>query len=416
MSTSLTAIADQVKFNIILDSHVLDNAAKAEEIARTFVCPSFFSSLSPCTDRRTMQRTRSQVQPFPTPEMLAYAALATIGDDVYYDSSTRALESHMAQLTGKEAGLFMPSGTASNQIALRTHLKQPPYSILCDHRAHIHKYEAGGSAFHSGAAVLPIIPSNGHHLTLADVEPNAILGAPTQVISLENTLNGTIFPQDDIIAISDWAHSHGIKMHLDGARIWHVAVETRTSLKELLAPFDTVSLCFSKGLGAPIGSCLVGPKDFIDKARWFRKLFGGGMRQTGILAASAAYALTQNFPQLERVHTLSKKLEAGLEAIGAEITSRAETCMVFYDPSPIGLNYNEIAERASKLPDPLFLGGSRLVVHIQTSESAINDFLALISELAEEKKKAGFIEPNPSTERKVHKDIYVRRVAKSNTN
>ncbi|KAH0590412.1 hypothetical protein H2248_000567 [Termitomyces sp. 'cryptogamus'] len=327
----------------------------------------------------------------------------------------------MAQLTGKEAGLFMPSGTASNQIALRTHLKQPPYSVLCDHRAHIHKYEAGGSAFHSGAAVLPIIPSNGHHLTLADVEPNAVLGsdvhfAPTQVISLENTLNGTIFPQEDIIAISEWAHSHGLKMHLDGARIWHVAVETQTSLKELLAPFDTVSLCFSKGLGAPIGSCLVGPREIINKARWFRKLFGGGMRQTGMLAASAAYALTHNFSQLERVHLLTKKLEAGLEAIGVEITSRAETCMVFYDPSPIGLDYNKIAERASKLSNPLFLGGSRLVVHIQTSEAAVDDFLALMSELAEEVKRAGFIKPDPSTERSVHKDIYVRRVAKPNTN
>ncbi|KNZ71454.1 Threonine aldolase [Termitomyces sp. J132] len=396
MSTpALAAIADQVKLNILADSHLADNASKAEEVARTFI---------------------SDTVTAPTPEMLAYAALATIGDDVYHDPSTNALETHMAQLTGKEAGLFMPSGTASNQIALRTHLKQPPYSVLCDHRAHIHKYEAGGSAFHSGAAVLPIIPSNGHHLTLADVEPNAVLGAPTQVISLENTLNGTIFPQEDIIAISEWAHSHGLKMHLDGARIWHVAVETQTSLKELLAPFDTVSLCFSKGLGAPIGSCLVGPREIINKARWFRKLFGGGMRQTGMLAASAAYALTHNFSQLERVHLLTKKLEAGLEAIGVEITSRAETCMVFYDPSPIGLDYNKIAERASKLSNPLFLGGSRLVVHIQTSEAAVDDFLALMSELAEEVKRAGFIKPDPSTERSVHKDIYVRRVAKPNTN
>ncbi|KAG6885933.1 hypothetical protein C0993_007435 [Termitomyces sp. T159_Od127] len=398
MSTPvLAAIADQVKLNILADSHVADNASKAEEIARTFICLCFFAFLSTRAESRTMQRTRSQVRHSPTPEMLAYAALATIGDDVYYDPSTEALETHMAQLTGKEAGLFMPSGTASNQIALRTHLKQPPYSVLCDHRAHIHKYEAGGSAFHSGAAVLPIIPSNGHHLTLADVEANAVLGSDVHL------------QVDDIIAISDWAHSNGIKMHLDGARIWHVAIETQTSLKELLGPFDSVSLCFSKGLGAPIGSCLVGPKDFIDKARWFRKLFGGGMRQTGILAASAAYALTHNFPQLERVHILAKKLETGLESIGAEITSRAETCMVFYDPTPIGLDYNEIAERASKLPHPLVLGGSRLVVHLQTSESAVDDFLALISELAEEKNRAGFIKPENSNEQKVHKDIYVRR-------
>ncbi|KAG6845651.1 hypothetical protein H0H87_005858 [Tephrocybe sp. NHM501043] len=395
MSPSLADIANQVKVDILSKSHVLDNASKANEIARTFI---------------------SDTVTVPTLEMYAYATLATIGDDVYHDPSTMALEAHMAQLTGKEAGLFMPSGTASNQIALRTHLKQPPYTVLCDHRAHIHKYEAGG-----------------HHLTLTDVEPNIILesdihlqvsfsiiiftlflkpssSAPTAVISLENTLNGTIFPQNDIIAISDYARSHGIKMHLDGARIWHVAIETQTPLKELLAPFDTVSLCFSKGLGAPIGSCLVGPKEFIKKARWFRKLFGGGMRQTGVLAASAAYALTHNFPQLERVHALTKKLEAGLKTIGADILSGAETCMLFYDPSPLGLDYNEIAERASALPSPLFLGGSRLVVHLQTSEAAIDDFLALITELAEEKTRAGWIKPDAPVRTNGLKDIYVRRV------
>jgi threonine aldolase len=152
-------------------------------------------------------------------------------------------------------------------------------------------------------------------------------------------------PQNEIIAISEFARSHNLKMHLDGARLWHVAVETKTPLKELCDPFDTVSVCFSKGLGkisshhidlgihgfmagAPVGSCLVGPKDLIKKARWFRKLFGGGMRQTGILAASAAYALTHNFPQLSRVHAYAKKIESVLESLGVTILSRAETCMV----------------------------------------------------------------------------------------
>ena len=169
------------------------------------------------------------------------------------------------------------------------------------------------------------------------------------MISLENTLNGTIFPQDEIIRISKFAHSNGVKMHLDGARIWHVAAETGTPLDELLAPFDSVSLCFSKGLGqyfvcqastsapkshrdtvagAPIGSCLVGSKEYIQKARWFRKLFGGGMRQTGFMAVAAAYALTHNFPLLPAVHDLTRKLEAGLVEAGVEITSGAETCMV----------------------------------------------------------------------------------------
>ncbi|KAF8203279.1 pyridoxal phosphate-dependent transferase [Pholiota molesta] len=352
-SDSFSAIADSLKFDIVSQTHALENAAKRKEISRTFILP--------------------------TEEMYAYATLATLGDDVYFEPSTAALEAHVAKITGKEAALFLASGTMSNQIALRTHLKQPPYSVLCDHRAHIHKYEAGGTAFHSGAAVLPIIPSNKHHLTLQDVKDNIIISndthfAPTEVVALENTLNGTIIPQEEVIAISDYVHSVGVKMHLDGARIWHVAAETSTSVKELCDPFDSVSLCFSKGLGAPVGSVLVGKKEFIAKARWFRKLFGGGMRQTGILAASAAYALTHNFPKLPGVHALAKKLEAGLEELGCNILSRAETCM--------------IGERGSALPEPLFLGGSRLVVHIQTSESAVEDFLGVIRQLAEEKRAA----------------------------
>jgi len=300
----------------------------------------------------------------------------------------------------------------SNQIGLRTHLMQPPYSVLCDHRAHIYKYEAGGAGFHSGAAVIPVVPSNGHHLTLDDVKLNVVHGsdvhfAPTEVIALENTLNGTIIPQDEVIAISEFAHSKGIKMHLDGARIWHVAAETGTSLKKLLEPFDSVSVCFSKGLGAPVGSCLVGPKEYITRARRIRKLFGGGMRQTGILSGSVAYALTNHFPLLVRVHTLARKLQKSLEDIGVTILSPAETCMIFYDAASIGTTYDEIADRAAALPEPLFLGGSRLVIHIQTSDAAVDDFINLISTIAGEKRKAGFVKPEVIANG--HHDVYVRR-------
>ncbi|KAJ7655048.1 pyridoxal phosphate-dependent transferase [Mycena polygramma] len=404
---AFATIAQQIKFDILSKTHVEDNVAKRKEISRTFI-----------SDTITV----------PTKEMYEYAALSTIGDDVYFEPSTKALETHMAQLTGKEAALFVPSGTASNQIALRTHLLQPPYTVLCDQRSHIHQHEAGGVAFHSGAAVTPVIPSNGHHLTLNDVRQNMIVPvgldthlAPTEVVALENTLNGTIFPPEEIIAISEYVHSLGKKMHLDGARLWHVAAETETPIKELCDPFDSVSLCFSKGLGlwfdlfasAPIGSCLVGSTAFISKARWMRKLFGGGMRQTGILAASAAYALTFNFPLLPAVHTLTKRLEAGLEEIGVEITSRAETCMVFYDPSTVGVSYDEIADRASDLPEPLILGASRLVVHIQTSESAIEDFLSVVRQLAQEKKAAGFVKPEATPNGSGYKNIYVRRAPKN---
>lgn len=155
-----------------------------------------------------------------------------------------------------------------------------------------------------------------------------LTSAPTRLICLENTLNGAIFPQNDITEISKFARDNDILMHLDGARLWHVAVETKMSLSELCAPFDSASLCLSKGLGAPVGTYLVGPKVFINKARWFRKAFGGGMRQTGILAASAAYALSHNFPQLPRVHALARRLQRGLEELGVGILCPAETCMV----------------------------------------------------------------------------------------
>ncbi|KAK2462078.1 hypothetical protein APHAL10511_006541 [Amanita phalloides] len=388
MPSCPATIFDQVKVDVLSNNPAQDNATKRNEIARSFI-----------SDTLTV----------PTEEMYEYAKHATLGDDVYFDPTTAALEAHLAKITGKEAAIFMPSGTASNQIALRTHLKQPPYTVLVDQRSHMNKYETGGAAFHSGATVIPISPSNEHHLTLVDIKENVIKTddvhfAPTEVIALENTLYGTIFPQDEIIRISAYAHSIGIKMHLDGARIWHVAVETGKMIEELCAPFDSASLCFSKGLGAPVGSCLVGTKEFIAKARRFRKLFGGGLRQIGILAASAAYALTHNFPLLPRVHALARKLESGLEEIGVTILSRAETCMVFYGPSSVGLSYDEITQRAAALSEPIFLRGSRLVFHIQTSEQVIDDLLRLVREMVEEKKAAGFTAKVNGTV----KDVYVR--------
>ncbi|KZO94988.1 hypothetical protein CALVIDRAFT_550216 [Calocera viscosa TUFC12733] len=333
---------------------------------------------------------------YPTDEMMAYASEASRGDDVYQaDQSTLALEAHVAKITGKEAGLFCASGTMTNQLGIRTHLLSPPHSVLCDARAHVHRNEAGGIAHHSQATTLPVIPENGHHLTLKDVKAAVILGdnvhvAPTRLISLENTLNGTIFPQDEIVAISEYAHSVGIKMHLDGARIWNVAAETGTSLHVLCDPFDSVSLCLSKGIGAPIGSILVGSHEFIARARWFRKMFGGGWRQSGHMAAAAAYALTHNFPLLAATHTLARKLEAGLRDIGVGILI-SETNMVFFDAPSVGIAYDELTKRAASLPAPLYVGGSRLVIHYQTSEKAVDDLLDLVQVMAEEKRKEGFV-------------------------
>ncbi|KAG6371662.1 pyridoxal phosphate-dependent transferase [Boletus reticuloceps] len=375
MDPKLRAIIEQVKVDILAPAQEADNEAQLKEVSR-----SFFS------DTITV----------PTKAMYEYAVRASVGDAVFREPCTSAFEEHMAQLTGKEAALFVSSGTLGNQLAIRTHLLQPPFSILTDVRSHINSYEAGGAAMHSGAYPIPVTPSNGHHLTLEDIKAKAVLGsdihfAPTHLICLENTLNGMIFPQNDIIKIAKFARENDILMHLDGARLWHVAVETRLPLSELCAPFDSASLCLSKGLGAPIGTCLVGSKVFINKACWFRKAFGGGMRQTGILAASAAYALSHNFPQLPRVHALARRLQRGLEELGVGILCPAETCMVFFDPSTIGVEYGEVERHAAALPEPITLKGSRLVVHIQTTVQAIDDFLRLVSELRDEKVKEGFI-------------------------
>ncbi|KAG9314634.1 pyridoxal phosphate-dependent transferase [Chiua virens] len=376
-SLQLEEIIEQVKVDVLTHTQERDNEAFFNEVSRSFV----------------------SIHSVPTKAMYEYAVRASIGDAVFYEPCTSALEKHVAKLTGKEEALFVSSGTLGNQLAIRTHLHQPPFSILTDARSHTNVYEAGGAAMFSGAYPIPVTPTNGHHLTLKDIKSKAILNsdihvAPTRLICLENTLNGMIFPQHDILEISKFAHENGILMHLDGARLWHVAVETKLPLSELCAPFHSVSLCFSKGLGAPVGSCLVGSKAFISKARWFRKAFGGGMRQTGILAASAAYALSHNFRQLPRVHALARRLQQGLEELGVAILCPAETCMVFFDPSPIGVANEEVVSRAAALPDPVVLSSSRLVVHIQTSSEAIEDFLQLVSELREEKRKEGFI---PST-------------------
>lgn len=209
----------------------------------------------------------------PSDAQLLAGLKASRGDDVYHeDSTTAALEARIARMAGKEAALFGASGTMTNQLAIRTHMKQPPHSIITDHRAHVHMFEAGGIALFSQATTHGLVPSNGVHLTVEDVEGALQLGsnihiAPTKLICLENTLSGIVFPQEEVVKIGELAKEHGIAMHLDGARAWQVAakeVEARgldatkeeditTVLSDLLKPFDSASLCLSKGIGAPIG-------------------------------------------------------------------------------------------------------------------------------------------------------------------
>ncbi|KIR67650.1 threonine aldolase [Cryptococcus bacillisporus CA1873] len=358
---------------------------------------------------RVSRDFRSDTITIPTDAQLLYSLKATRGDDVYgEDPSTAALEKRIAKLTGKEAAMFAVSGTMTNQLAIRTHMKQPPHSVITDWRAHVHKMEAGGIAMFSQATTHQIVPENGLHLTVVDIEPALQLGtnihiAPTKLICLENTLSGMIFPQEEIVKIGEMARKHDIGMHLDGARIWNVAADViakrglnpnkeedlQTVLTELIAPFDSASLCLSKGLGAPIGSALVGTKEFIDRAKWFRKAFGGGIRQAGGIAASADYAITHHFPRLVKTHELASRLEHGLRELGCDILAPVDTNMVFFQPKPIGLPLDAVMARLAALPDPIIIGRERCVVHHQICPQAIEDFIGCIAEMKKEKEENG---------------------------
>lgn len=257
---------------------------------------------------RPMIDLRSDTITRPTAAMRSAMAAAPVGDDVFGEDPTiNELQEKVAKLLGKEAALFVPSGTMSNQIAVKVHT-QPGDEILCETNCHIYLYEAGGPAVLSGVTCRTI---DGHHgiLDLAQLQgkirPINEHLVRTRMVCLENTHNkggGRIFPLTKVKDISNWAHENGLIMHLDGARLWNAMVATGISASTWAEPFDTVSVCFSKGLGAPVGSALVGSKDVIHKARFVRKLFGGGMRQGGILAAAALFALENHIDRLADDH------------------------------------------------------------------------------------------------------------------
>ncbi|KAL8750057.1 MAG: hypothetical protein Q9199_007304, partial [Rusavskia elegans] len=248
--------------------------------------------------------------------MLTAIQNCTLLDDVFTeDPTTISLESHISTLTGFPAALLVTSGTQGNQLSIRTHMTQPPHSILADSRSHIYQWEAGGISSLTGAFPIQVVPQNGHHLTLNDVKKHAVLDddihhCPTTLISLENTLNGSVLPLSDCQAISHFAREYNIKLHLDGARLWEAVAAGVGSLKEYCACFDSVSLCFSKGLGAPIGSIVVGSKEFIKRARHVRKAMGGGMRQSGVIAAPARVAVDETFlgGELVKSHETARRV------------------------------------------------------------------------------------------------------------
>lgn len=336
---------------------------------------------------------RSDTFTTPTPSMFQSLASISTGDAVYNeDETTKQLERKVAEIAGKEAGLFCVSGTLSNQVALRANLFQPPHSVMCDFRAHVFVHEAGGLATLSQAMVQTIHPKNGVHLTLEDdIIPNfipddgEIHAAPTKVISLENTLHGMIFPLEEIKKISAFCKENDVRLHLDGARLWNASAATGILIKEYCSYFDSVSLCLSKTLGAPIGSVLVSDTKFIKKANHFKKQNGGGIRQSGILAAMASVAIDENFSKLAKTHENAKKLGDLCAEHGIHLEHPVHTNFVFIDIAKNKMNpalFNKLAAEKG-----IAASLARITYHYQQSQESVDAINEIVLKVFEDAKK-----------------------------
>jgi len=261
---------------------------------------------------------RSDTVTKPSKQMLEAMMSAQVGDDVFNEDPTlNELEDYASILFGKEAALFCPSGTMTNQIAIKAHT-QPGDELICDINSHIYNYEGGGISFNSGVQAKLITGSEGRlSVELIEQYINGDFDwlTKTSLVSLENTVNragGSFYTLDQIKPITEFCKNKNLNLHLDGARLFNAISETKESTLDIGKQFDSISICLSKGLGAPIGSLLLGSKEFIKKARRIRKVFGGGMRQAGFLAAAGLYALKNNLKRLKEDHLKAKLLEGEL--------------------------------------------------------------------------------------------------------
>ncbi len=330
---------------------------------------------------------RSDTFSVPCAGMRKAIAEASVGDDVFgEDPTVNALEEETAALLGKEAGLFVPSGTMGNGLGIRV-LTEPGDQVLCGSRSHVYNYEGGQFSLNcalqmhrldeDAAGMIPL-----ELLREALTVKEDIHRAPRTLLALENTHNlqgGTVLPGDRVAAACEYAHEKGLYTYLDGARLWHASVASNTSLEELAAPFDMVSVCFSKAMGAPVGSVLAGTEPMIEMARWYRKRMGGGMRQAGILAAACRFAIQVNLPRLGETHAMARRLAEVLTATGRfnGDPESVRTNMIFLGTPP------GESQRAVKLLDSLGIrvlalddSSVRLVTHLSISpgdfETAMN--------------------------------------------
>ncbi len=285
---------------------------------------------------------RSDTVTQPTDGMRQAMAAAPVGDDVFGDDPTvNLLQETVAELLGKEAALFVPSGTMGNQLALKVHT-QPADQIILEDGAHIYRYEGGAPGLLAGV-LTTCISAEGGQITWDQVagamNPVDVHSAPPTLVCLENTHNragGRILAQESVVEIGSRAREVGLKVHLDGARLWHAHIATGLSLAELVAPVDSVSVCFSKALGAPVGSVLAGDAADINQAHRFRKMFGGGMRQAGILAAGCLYALNNQMQRLAEDHQHAAALATGLDHPALKVNHPVDTNIVIMDVAGLG--------------------------------------------------------------------------------
>ena len=321
---------------------------------------------------------RSDTVTRPTPAMRAAMAAAEVGDDVFADDPTvNALQERIAALLGKEAALFLPTGTQSNLCGLMAHCGRGD-EYLVGQMAHTYRWEGGGAAVLGSIQPQPLAQGADGTMALADIEaaikPDDAHFARTRLLALENTWGGQVLPPAYVQAATALARSRGLATHLDGARLFNAAVasggDARAAARALAGPFDTVSVCFSKGLGAPVGSALCGPRDLIGRAHRVRKMLGGGMRQAGVLAAAVLHALDHHIDRLAEDHANARRLAEGLQGLPGVRCEMPQTNIVFVDVAPE--RAHGVVERA-RAQGVLCTGlyRLRLVTHLDVSAADV---------------------------------------------
>jgi threonine aldolase len=326
---------------------------------------------------------RSDTVTQPSASMRAAMAAAAVGDDVYADDPTvNRLQDFAADLFGYEAGMFAPSGTQTNLIALMAHCGRGD-EYLVGQEAHTYKYEGGGAAVLGSIQPQPIANQPDGSIALSDIaayiKPDDMHFARTRLLALENTIGGRVLPQDYLAAATRLAHDKGLATHLDGARVCNAAVKNGQSLRAAVAGFDTVSVCLSKGLGAPVGSVLLGPKAFIEQGKRWRKMLGGGMRQAGVIAAAGQYALEHNVERLADDHQNAADLSRGLAQI-EQLRVTAPQTNIFYVEIPEAV-LAALREHLARAGIRASVGPhTRLVTHLDISAADVQKIIAAFKE------------------------------------